>query len=506
MIHPCPTKSLCVDPQFPLANLTSEGPDIDLYLSSFFGTNTQTPPNLGFCSTNPTDPQFCHSNNPLAASICANNQYYAQYVSDWNLQCKQTPAPTGPPPSPPPPGYPYTPPVKPPPTTNPSTPQVFYNAQQQCSYTCPDSKLFTWTIGAGYINGPDQGNVDRQAKQLACQKANANALCVIGSFPSSGCPGQPYSGSITFTGPNTPITFYLSSGAVPPGLVFSQSTDGKTAMLTGTPTTAGNYTFTIQAVDSIGNVTNKQFTIAVIGISNPSPPSPIEHSPYSYQFNAAGGIPPYTFTLLSGSIAGLSLSSSGLYSGTMPYKTATANPVTLAIQVTDSQGQSCTQNVSILPKLAHGPDWTQLVWTVTPNITPPDTTGSGSGSGNTHSGTLQRITPSGSFEPTELFVQTNHLPWDNSPFTCVVELTVSTNTTFNAFFFPLKYNGGSGTTLLNSSATPPGGTIIGGGGPFINFWEVFFSLTAADVGNHWAYLNPYSAAGLCSYSMIIYNQ
>lgn len=68
--------------------------------------------------------------------------------------------------------------------------------------------------------------------------------------------------------PSQPISFGVASGTLPPGLTF----DDSTGVLSGTPTTAGTYTFTVRATNAAGTTTTSSRTITVA--SNPSPPTP----------------------------------------------------------------------------------------------------------------------------------------------------------------------------------------------------------------------------------------
>lgn len=77
-----------------------------------------------------------------------------------------------------------------------------------------------------------------------------------------------------------------------------------------------------------------------------SPPGATSGLPYSYVLSAGGGVAPYTWAALGALPGGLSLSSSGLLSGT-PVSTATGQ-VPFAVRVTDSQGTSTTGNLSLL--------------------------------------------------------------------------------------------------------------------------------------------------------------
>ena len=82
-----------------------------------------------------------------------------------------------------------------------------------------------------------------------------------------------------------------------------------------------------------------------VTITTGTPPTNIQPStlptafvgvPYSVTFTATGGTAPLTWTLLSGSVPGLTLSPAGVLAGTP--NTATTAPVALGIRVTDANG------------------------------------------------------------------------------------------------------------------------------------------------------------------------
>ena len=74
------------------------------------------------------------------------------------------------------------------------------------------------------------------------------------------------------------------------------------------------------ATDASGNSITKVYALSVFGVTNNGAMPPMSlNSPYAFQFVAAGGTPPYTFIVAGGSLtlpAGISLSSTGLLSGT----------------------------------------------------------------------------------------------------------------------------------------------------------------------------------------------
>lgn len=126
------------------------------------------------------------------------------------------------------------------------------------------------------------------------------------------------------------FTFAVTAGALPDGLSLTQATQNS-ALLAGTLTTPGSYQFTIRATESNGNFMERTYTLGVLQISN-SPTTANVGSPYSFQFNVTGGTAPYTFVLEGALPAGLTMSSSGLISGTP----TTAETTNFTVTVTDS--------------------------------------------------------------------------------------------------------------------------------------------------------------------------
>ncbi len=96
--------------------------------------------------------------------------------------------------------------------------------------------------------------------------ATVNMTCPAPSFTTSsllptGTQGSPYSEVINATGGVTPYTW--SASTMPPGLTFNTTTH----TISGTPSAAGTYTFTISVTGSspCANVTPQTFTIQIYG-------------------------------------------------------------------------------------------------------------------------------------------------------------------------------------------------------------------------------------------------
>jgi hypothetical protein len=184
------------------------------------------------------------------------------------------------------------------------------------------------------------------------------SLCPIitvnpASLPN-GVVGTAYSQTVTASGGTAPYLFSLSSGALPTGLLLN----GATGAITGTPTAAGTFTFTITATDANGCNGSRLYEISiasagcpVITLSPTTLPPGTPLFPYSQQITASGGTPPYTFIIAAGALpSGLVLSSSGLISGA-PQQPGIFNVTIRATDLNGCQG-SRAYSLVILPAVA----------------------------------------------------------------------------------------------------------------------------------------------------------
>ncbi len=159
--------------------------------------------------------------------------------------------------------------------------------------------------------------------------------------------GQPYVAMALEENSAGPVTWSIISGAFPPGI--KGSTIGTYGVASGTPTTAGSFTFTAQVTDGISTAT-QSFTInvsvATLAFTSNTMPRGGLGKTYNRPLPVTGGTPPYTATLTNGSLPpGLSLSSGGILSGTP----SLAGTFTFTVNVTDSSTptQSATQTLSV---------------------------------------------------------------------------------------------------------------------------------------------------------------
>ena len=157
----------------------------------------------------------------------------------------------------------------------------------------------------------------------------ATALDIADANPTVGVVGQPYSYTFQLSpGSGSPgASWSIKSGSLPPGLRLSSN--DRTALVYGTPTQAGSFSFYIEVRDAPGPwvcCTQEEFTIVVVeglSIAQGSLPSGSVGAPYGYQLTTSGGTAK-SWAVTAGTLPpGLAFSGAGAITGT-PTQTASS--------------------------------------------------------------------------------------------------------------------------------------------------------------------------------------
>ncbi|HWQ56097.1 MAG TPA: putative Ig domain-containing protein [Bryobacteraceae bacterium] len=225
---------------------------------------------------------------------------------------------------------------------------------------------YTWTAadelppGLSLINGAISGTptaagsfsfavrvTDAQSRTTANTFALTigPGLTVAALSLPDGSVGTPYSAEVTATGGSPPYSWTFSAGTLPEGLALN----GSTGLLSGTPRSAGQYSFSIRVRDAAGVEVTRAYTVqmaaGLIIATAPVLPGGTSGGPYSATLTAAGGRTPYTWSVTAGALpAGLSLDpSTGVISG----KPGSSGDFRFTAQVVDNAGLRATKEFTL---------------------------------------------------------------------------------------------------------------------------------------------------------------
>ena len=156
--------------------------------------------------------------------------------------------------------------------------------------------------------------------------------------------------ALAVSGGALPYTYAMTDGVLPGGITLAAN-----GTLTGTPTTIGTYTFTVQVTDAEGRIGSMQYSIRIMTallLTTTRLADGIVNATYQQLLTAMGGFGPYKWSVSSGTLPpNLSLDpASGVLSGTPTVSTRQS----LVIMVTDADGRISYQDyiLNVTPPLS----------------------------------------------------------------------------------------------------------------------------------------------------------
>ena len=338
-----------VDPANPFINLSSETPDVDNFIGRRYSIGL---PPLGSTWYAVGCVGFCLSDESQeAADLCAAQQAVLCQSGNW----------------------PEIVPGVVPGTLVPEDRTVYSNNPQQCSFTCPDGSVYIFTVAAGIFSSvANQETADLMAYSYACNKAVENHMCLGTLTPVRTCASSTYEGTVYASTSNIPVSFTMVT-PLPDGLLLQQTEIY--AFIHGTPTTPGDYAFTIRATDSLGHSVDKVLNLSVFGVSTDSPLTDANINTAYSEILQYAGTPSGTVTwsLTAGALpSGVTLdSATGELSGT-PTESGT---YLMTFQVSDGV-LSCSKSLSLT--VVSGCPYDNMVFIDDPDQAPPFATGNAS--------------------------------------------------------------------------------------------------------------------------------
>jgi len=174
-------------------------------------------------------------------------------------------------------------------------------------------------------------------------KIVVSALQISPAVLPSGTYAKAYSAPFSASGGTTPYTFAVAGGSLPSGLTLNAAGE-----LKGTPTQWGTFSFSVTVNDPYGSSGTYPYTLVVAAPTLVVSPDELFAATaglfYSQSLSTAGGFGPYSYRLLSGAPAGMTLSTDGTLSGT---PNDVPGLYTFKVLATDAYGTTGTKTYTL---------------------------------------------------------------------------------------------------------------------------------------------------------------
>jgi hypothetical protein len=203
------------------------------------------------------------------------------------------------------------------------------------------------------------GNLSTHSYKIVIQSSSTSSNVTIKTTTiPNGTVNTAYSASILAAGGCTPYKWAIASGSLPAGLTARASSTTTTLNLSGTPTTAKSYPFSISVTGCGGNKATDSYTVVIqssstsgnVAIKTTTIPNGTVNTAYSASILAAGGCTPYKWAIASGSLpAGITARASSTTTAlNLSGTPTTAKSYPFSISVTGCGGNQSSDSYTVV--------------------------------------------------------------------------------------------------------------------------------------------------------------
>lgn len=270
---PCTNFSECPDAATPVTNFSSEAPDKPVFFSTGSGFTLLNGP--GGFSPGQNFNSICNTMfGPITLTSTVSQQDADSLVQQFGQLCN-SPCIRG-----------FTPnnncnvvpinnTISPINNSNHTPRHRFTSQAQSCSVVCFDGTIYSISVPAGLFYAASQASANASAKSYCNHVANVNEVC-IGDFPDV-CFGAEI--HVVLGDPDL-TSIGITAGTLPPGFTADFSVTGLIT-ITGAPTLAGIFAFTVTGHDAAGGTAVNSYLVQVFQILPATLPDFTMGTPYS---------------------------------------------------------------------------------------------------------------------------------------------------------------------------------------------------------------------------------
>ncbi len=183
----------------------------------------------------------------------------------------------------------------------------------QILYNGPDTtyQLINKEDGTYYYRVRAENDINESpwSNSIAFQVQNVSELLIETDSLADGTVGSVYASKVDASGGLLPYTWEVISGSLPPGLDADSSYENNVSLgIIGSPSETGTFKFTLEVTDSstpiqtISKELSISISIELVHITTDSLPDGTVGSIYASKVDASGGLLPYSWELISGSL------------------------------------------------------------------------------------------------------------------------------------------------------------------------------------------------------------